>query len=127
MDASVDTSHPPDISLLLRVYGEQRWLLREVLPALREAERPGAVPSDDVAAALAYLEMLWSQADRLAKETDSAAAELDPRDLRCSVGLVEKAQRYHASIRRLRLGVETRIARLTAPLGDPVRHQHAGG
>jgi hypothetical protein len=127
MDALKDTPHPPDISLLLRVYGEQRWLLREVLPALREAERPGAVASDDVAAALAYLEMIWSQADRLAKETDSAAAELDPRDLRCSVGLVDKAQRYHASIRRLRLGVEARIAHLTGPVGAPVGHQHAGG
>jgi hypothetical protein len=125
MSHTPETTHPPDITLLLRVYGEQRWLLREVLPVLREAERPGAISEDDLSAAMAYLEMLWSQALRLAKETDSAAGVLDPSDARCSQVLVGKAQRYHAAIGRLRVGMSTRVQHLTAPIAPALPHQHA--
>jgi hypothetical protein len=122
--ASTQT-HPPDIALLLRVYGEQRWLLREVMPVLREAECPGAISEDDLSAAMAYLEMLWSQALRLAQETDAVAEGLDPSDSRCSHVLVGKAQRYHAAIGRLRVGMATRVQKLTAPIAPPLPHEHA--
>jgi hypothetical protein len=125
MSSTKETAHPPDISLLLRVYGEQRWLLCEVLPVLREAESAGAISEDDLPAALAYLEMLWSQAARLAAQTDSAAVVLDPADTRCSQILVAKAQRYHAAIRRLRVGMATRVKHLTAPVVPPLPHEHA--
>lgn len=120
MTSSAQTSSPPDISLLLRVYGEQRWLLLEVLPVLREAEQPGAIAEQDLPAALAYLEMLWSQALRLAAETDTAAVLLDAGAPHCSQVLVEKARRYHAAIRRLRAPMRARVERSTAaPVPPP--------
>jgi hypothetical protein len=127
MSSTATKEHPADICLLLRVYGEQRWLMCEVLPALREAERPRALSPNDLGAELAYLEMLWSQACRLANETDTAAAELDPSDAACSHVLSDKAQRYHAAIRRLRLGTQTRVQRLAAPLTPSVSREHAAG
>ena len=125
MTNPVLTSNPPDISLLLRVYGEQRWLLLEVFPVLREAEQPGAIAERDLGAALAYLEMLWSQARRLAEETDRAAALVSAQDPHCSHLLVEKAQRYHAAIRRMRSAMQARVERVTAPIGPPISHEHA--
>jgi hypothetical protein len=127
MTSTATQEHPADICLLLRVYGEQRWLMREVLPALREAERPGAIDAEDLTAAVAYLEMLWSQACLLASATDMAAAELHPADDACSRVLVEKAQRYHAAIRRLRVGTQTRVQRLAAPLTPSFSREHATG
>jgi hypothetical protein len=119
MTHSTTTSDPPDISLLLRVYGEQRWLICEVFPVLREAEQPDGIAEQDLPAALAYLEMLWSQARRLARETDAAAALVDD-DPACSQVLVEKARRYHAAVRRLRTSMRARVELVTAPYGPPL-------
>ncbi len=69
-------SHPPDICLLLRAHGEQRWLTSEVVPVLRQLEQPGAIPEDQLGAALAYLEVLWIDARMRAAETDAAYAKL---------------------------------------------------
>ena len=112
-----------DISLLLRVYGEQRWLLCDVLPVLREAEQPGAIGEQELPAALAYLEMLWSHACRLAGQTDAAAALLDAEDSDAGQGLVEKARRYHAAVMRLRAAISTRVERVTAPCEPALLHE----
>jgi hypothetical protein len=124
-NAARTASHPSDISLLLRVYGEQRWLICDVLPVLREAEQPGAIAELELPAALAYLEMLWSQACRLATQTDAAASLLDGEDPRCSEELVEKARRYHTAVKRLRSAMQARVMHVTAPIGPPLPHQHA--
>jgi len=71
------TAHPPDICLILRADGEQRWLISEVVPIVRQLEQPGLIPDDQVGAALAYLEVLWLDACQRAAETDAAREQLD--------------------------------------------------
>ena len=107
------TSHPPDICLILRAHGEQLWLTAEVVPIVRQLEQPGAIPEDQVGAALAYLEILWLDASARAGDTDAARVELDRRHTEHDGVLCEKACRYHAAVRRLRTAVEQRVAALT--------------
>lgn len=123
MPETADTSNPPDICLLLRLHAEQSWLIGEVVPVLRQVERPGSIPEEQLGAALAYLEMLWMQARRLAAETDHAREQLDPGS--CSRVLYEKARRYQAAVRRLRDAVDLRIARATSPHVASDCRQHA--
>ncbi len=73
MTGSPHISHPPDICLILRAHGEQRWLISEVVPLVRQLEQPGLIAEDQVGAALAYLEVLWLDACQRAAETDYAA------------------------------------------------------
>jgi hypothetical protein len=114
MTDAVRTDHPPDICLLLRVHAEQRWLVSKVIPVIRQLEHPDAVAPDEHGAAVAYLEVLWLEAGLRAAETDTAAAKLDPdRDGNPTV-LSEKADRYHAAVRRLRHAVDRRVRNLTA-------------
>ena len=125
-----DISHPPDICLLLRAHGEQRWLSSEVLPTVRELERSGLVPEEQVGAALAYLEVLWLDACQRALETDAARATLDIASAHESPGLYDKARRYHAAVRRLRTAVGRRVAALTglpapAPARSPISDRYA--
>jgi hypothetical protein len=116
MADTVYTSHPPDICLLLRVHGEQRWLISKVIPVLRQLEEPGAIEPDEVGTALAYLEVVWLEAGLLAAETDAAAEELGAVSSGGAVSLLsEKADRYHAAVRRLRYAVDRRVRALTAP------------
>jgi hypothetical protein len=120
-----DISHPPDICLILRVHGEQRWLISEVVPLVRQLEQPGLVAEDQAGAALAYLEVLWLDACQRAAETDAAREQLD----RDSAGedrlLYDEARRYHASVRRLRGAVGRRVAALTGLPGQSPAPQHA--
>ena len=118
------TSHPPDICLLLRAHGEQRWLISELMPLLRQLEQPGSIPDEQLGAALAYLEVLWLDACLRAAETDAACAKLDPVRTDRDQLLYEKARRYHASVRRLRNALARRVARLTRPPGEAIRHEH---
>jgi hypothetical protein len=106
------TPHPPDICLILRAHGEQLWLTAEVVPIVGELEEPGAIPDDQVGAALAYLEMTWLDAAARAAETDAARAELDRTQGEYDRFLREKACRYHAAVRRLRTAVAFRVADL---------------
>jgi hypothetical protein len=115
MSHTLETDHPPDICLLLRVHAEQRWLVSKVVPALRQLEQPGATATDEQGAALAYLEVLWLEAGLLAAETDAAADKLEPRGDDATAVLSEKAQRYHTAVRRLRHAVDRRVRALTAP------------
>jgi len=126
-NASPTTSHHTDISLLLRVYGEQRWLLGALYPVLREAEQPGAIAEHELPAALAYLEVLWSQACRLASQSDLAAALLDAGGDSDSDVLAAKARRYYAAIVRLRKAIRARVERATAPFELGPVHEHAHG
>ncbi len=122
-----ETSHlsdPQDICLLLRAHGEQRWLIFEVLPVLRQIETPDSIPEDQLGAAYAYLEMLWMDARRRARETD-ACARLNHNGAERDHVLYEKASRYHAAVRRLRVAIGQRIASHVQPTGELVVHQHA--
>ncbi len=106
------TPHPPDICLMLRAHGEQLWLTAEVLPIVRQLEEPGAIPDDQVGAALAYLEVTWLDASTRAEETDGARAELERAQGEHDRVIWEKACRYHAAVRCLRAAVSCRVAAL---------------
>jgi hypothetical protein len=115
-------SHPPDICLLLRIHAEQRWLISEIVPLLRQLEAPGGVNEEEAGPAMAYLEVIWLEAARRAADTDTAFVELDPDDGSCSRTLYEKACRYHAAVRRLRGTIDRRVRELTSPVeGSPVQ------
>ena len=107
------TTHPSDINLILRAHGEQLWLTAEVVPIVRQLERPGAIPDDQVGAALAYLEVLWIDAAARAADTDAARTALERASAEHDRLLCEKACRYHAAVRRLRSAVEQRVEALT--------------
>jgi len=118
-------SHPPDICLILRAHGEQSWLMSKVVPLVRQLEQPDLVAEDQIGAALAYLEVLWLDACQRAAETDAAYAQLDRHNANGDRVLYEKARRYHAAVRRLRLAVGRRVASLTGAPCAPHAHQHA--
>jgi hypothetical protein len=121
-----DISHPPDICLILRVHGEQRWLITEVIPIVRQLEQPGVISEDEVGAAIAYLEVLWIDARTRAAETDAARVALDAADAAPDRVLDEKARRYHASVRRLRTAISRRVTALIGVEERAPTHQHAG-
>jgi hypothetical protein len=126
MSENTHLSDPQDICLLLRAHCEQRWLIYEVLPVLRQLETPEAIPEDQLGAALAYLELLWLDARRRARETDGVFAALDADDHQHDPTLYEKARRYHAAVRRLRVAIGQRISERTRIPDDPIGHEHAG-
>ncbi|MGH2863955.1 MAG: hypothetical protein ACRDJX_01755 [Solirubrobacteraceae bacterium] len=128
-DRPHNSTHPPDICLILRAHGEQRWLIQAVIPTVRQLEQANAVEEDQVGAALAYLEVLWLDACQRAAETDAAREELD-RDTAADQVLYQKARRYHAAVRRLRTAVARRVCALTgapcqAPVGSSGMHRYA--
>lgn len=113
MTLPADTTQPPDICLLLRIHGEQRWLISKVEPLLCQLERPSAIDEDEIVPALAYLEVVWLESGLRAAATDAAFAALDPSDTRCSAILYENACRYHAAVQRLREAIDARVRDLT--------------
>jgi len=115
------TSHETsDICLLLRAHGEQRWLIYEVIPVVRQLEHPEGLPPDQRGAAFAYLEALWIEARDRARDTDAAYAELEPPGSGDDYSVHEKARRYHTAVRRLRTSLAQRVERLlTAPATSP--------
>jgi hypothetical protein len=115
MTQTLTTEHPPDICLLLRVHGEQRWLVSKVIPALRQLEEPDAIEPEEQGAALAYLEVLWLESGLRAIETDAAAEALRISKTSQATFLGEKATRYHAAVRRLRQAIDRRILVVTSP------------
>ena len=120
-----DISHPPDICLILRAHGEQRWLISEVVPLVRQLEQPGLIAEDQIGAALAYLEVLWLDACQRAAETDCALEQLSRDSAGADQLLYDKARRYHAAVRRLRSAVARRVATLTGLPGQAPAPQHA--
>jgi hypothetical protein len=128
-----DQTPPSDVCLLLRAYAEQRWLSREVVPVLRQLETPQELPEEQLGAALAYLEVTWMEASRLAAETDAALAALERHVTpEAAEALPSKACNYHASVRFLRETVGRHVAtRLAvspdaAPWDAGCAHEHAG-
>jgi hypothetical protein len=120
------TSHPPDICVLLRAHGEQRWLISEVVPVLAQLEQPGSIPEDQQGAALAYLEVLWLDAQLRAADTDAAHATLAATNPNGDRLLHQKAHRYHAAVRRQRGAIARRIATLARSRARNGTHEHAG-
>jgi hypothetical protein len=112
-----DTPQTSDICLLLRAHGEQRWLIYELVPVVRQLEQRDSLPEDQLGAALAYLEALWIEARSRAAETDAAHAELEEAG-GGDVCLHEKARRYYAAVRRLRRALAVRVQRLLAVGGE---------
>lgn len=126
MNENPQLSEPQDICLLLRAHGEQRWLIYELLPVLRQIETPGSIPEEQLGAALAYLELLWLDAHQRARETDAAHAKLSAEGLDHDPTLYEKARRYHAAVCRLRLAIGRRIEYHMHLAPGPLGHEHAG-
>ncbi len=104
-----------DICLLLRAHGEQRWLIYEVVPVVRQLEQRDSLLDEELGAALAYLEVLQVEARRLAAETDAAYAELEAPAAGGDLSLHEKARRYHVAVWRLRRALDRRVGQLLAP------------
>ena len=107
------TSETADICLLLRAHGEQRWLIYQLVPVVREIEQD-SLPEEQLGAALAYLEALWIEARRRAAETEAAYEQLESPGAVADISVHEKARRYHAAVRRLRDALERRVDRLLA-------------
>jgi hypothetical protein len=122
MTSYPDISNPPDICLILRAHGEQRWLISEVVPTVRQLEQHDAIGEDQVGAALAYLEVLWLDACQRAVETDAAREQLDRDNAVIDPVLYEKGRRYHDAVRRLRTAVGQRVATLTGLSYHPPTH-----
>ncbi len=112
----------PDVSLLLRTHSEQRWLSREVIPVVRQIETPERLPDEQLAAAAAYLEVIWAEAAGRARETDSARRHLDEVEP-APPPLTARARRYHAAVRALREAVGRRVVPLIA---GQLHDGHAG-
>ena len=108
-------SLPPDVSLLLRAHAERRWLSREVIPVVRQIETSEGLPEEQMPAAVAYLEVIWSEALARARETDVERRRCDERTPH-GQSLLARAHRYHAAVRGLREAASRRVARL---LGAP--------
>lgn len=112
-----------DVILMLRAHAEQLWLSREVIPVLRQLEMHDG-SDEQLAAAVAYLEVIWLEALRHARETETARQEHErARAEEQGEVIPSRANRYHAAIKNLREVVSLRIERLraTAPglsLGD---------
>jgi hypothetical protein len=126
MTSQTVPSHPPDICLLLRAHGEQRWLCSEVVPVLSQLEQPYALPEDQRGAAIAYLEVLWLDAQMRASDTDTAYATLQATNPNGDRLLHEKAHRYHASVRQERSAIAHRIAAIAHTSDGVEAHQHVG-
>lgn len=106
-------SPPPDVSLLLRAHAERRWLSREVIPVLRQIETSEGLPDEQLPAAIAYLEVIWTEALSRAHDTDAERRRLDARGP-LEQPLLVKAHHYHATVSSLREAVARRAAPLLA-------------
>jgi hypothetical protein len=109
MSEHTDRTPSPDVSLLLRAHAEQHWLSREVIPVLRQVEMRESLPEEQLGAASAYLEVIWIEAVKHARETDGAREQLDRLGLP-DQRLCDKARRYHSAVRDLREVVAKRVA-----------------
>jgi hypothetical protein len=119
--------HPPDtadICLLLRAHGEQLWLISRVLPLVQVLERR-ELAEEQLAPALALLEVWWIEARSRARESDVALGRLRPAFGSATGTLCEHARRYHAAVRRVRTSLGRRVERLLAVPGEPAAIEHA--
>jgi hypothetical protein len=121
-----DLSPPSDVCLLLRAHAEQRWLILEVSPVLRQLQQPGSIPEEQLGAALAYLEVLSIEAAMRAAETDATYAQLEACKHACEDRTLPGiARRYHAAVRTLRDTFARHIAMLLAAPSDISAREHS--
>ena len=114
-------SPDPEVCLMLRADAEMRCLSRQVIPALCEAERTEGVRDDALGAAIAYLEVLWMEAQGRASATEAAFAEAIGSASAAGSSaddLCGKAQRFHTAVSMLRKTVTERIARVLSPASE---------
>lgn len=102
-----------EVSLMLRAHAELRCLSREVIPVLRQVETRDGLPSEQLGAAMAYLEVTWLEARQRAQETDCVRRELAAaRPSHAGRGddrLHNGACRYYEAVRVLRDAVQRRV------------------
>jgi hypothetical protein len=110
--------------LLLRADAEQCWLNREVIPVLRQVETH-ELPDEQVGAALAYLEAIWSEAAVRARETDAAHAHLSSGNGERET-LAGPAGRYHTAVRVLRGIVAERVTSFVDRIELEEERSHPG-
>lgn len=109
---------------MLRADAEMRCLSRDVIPVLRDVERREQERRDEQgrelerredlsperSAAIAYLEVLWVEAEQRALATEAAFEEAARgRATGDDEGLSGKAQRLHEAVARLRDGTARRV------------------
>jgi|HubBroStandDraft_4_1064222.scaffolds.fasta_scaffold29746_3 hypothetical protein len=120
-----DPPPPSDVCLMLRAHAEQRWLSQEIVPVLRQLRDLDELPEEQLGAALAYLEVTWLEAVRLAAETDAAFADLDHA---CPASpeetLPSKARSYHAAVLTLREAIALHVSALVAAPRDGASRTH---
>jgi hypothetical protein len=117
MTAHSDQLPPADVCLLLRAHAEQHWLSREVGSVVGELHEHNSLPEEQFGAALAYLEVVWSECCRRAVETDAAHAQLDAA-ADGDGALHARARAYHAAVRTLRNALASDVAELLSSPGD---------
>jgi hypothetical protein len=111
---------PADVCLMLRAHAEQHWLTGEVTSVLAQLQHRERLPDEQLGAALAYLEVTWIEARRLAAETEAACAELDAAPPGSAETLPSRARSYHATVCALREAMAPSVDRLlAAPRPDP--------
>jgi hypothetical protein len=120
-----DPSPLSDVCLLLRAHAEQSWLSHQILPVLRQLDEPGALPEEQLGAALAYLEVLWTEAAQRAAKTEAAHAELEAEAIGEDGPLSGTARGYHAAVRGLRDSVAVQVAQALARPAEPLAHDQA--
>jgi len=125
MQLSSDSSYPSDICVLLRAYGEHRWLASQVLPVLVQVESGDEICDEELGAALAYLEVLWLDACRRAAHTEAALEVLLAEDPRTRGELHRQARSYSTAVRSLRSELAARVRDATEYHGPRTTHLHA--
>jgi hypothetical protein len=111
MSERIDCTHHADVSLLLRAHAEEHWLKSEVVPVLRQLETREDLPEEQLAAAEAYLEVVWVEARRRAQATDAAGLRLEER-ANARDAVCAKARHCHAAVRVLRDILALRVSSL---------------
>ncbi len=112
MSESLEPPLHSDVCLLLRVHAERGWLDREVLPVLLQLEAQTGIGQEQLEVALAYLEVVWTQARVHACETDATLAWLERGS--AATHLSERACSYYAAVRSLRDRLDARVSMLLA-------------
>lgn len=110
MSESLEPPLHSDVCLLLRAHAEQGWLRREVLPVLDQIDADTGAGQERLEVALAYLEVVWTQARLRACETDATLAWLERAD--GATHLSERACSYYGAVSTLRERLDARVATL---------------
>jgi hypothetical protein len=106
-----------DTTLLLRVHAEHQWLQDELISLLDQLEQSAPLQTEELQAAIAYLEAMWAEELRRASQTDAAYQRLERREAyEGEPGpTVRQAKGYYGWLRSLR---ESLAARVEPLVGD---------